>query len=117
MTDHGFVGGNWQALHTVSEYGRAIQIFHLVVFGRASAMRVNIVDIIRGKPGIANRVCYTSDDRLAIGARTRTVESVRHLAAAFEHAKDFGSACFRSIIALKHQCASTFSHHEAIAIL
>src|SRR5215831_17277811 len=69
VTDHGFVRRDWQALHAVPEYGRATEILHLVIFGGASAMRVNVVDITGSKPGVADRVCYTSDDRLAIGAR------------------------------------------------
>src|SRR5262245_52013077 len=103
VADHGFVGGDRQALHALSKYGRATQIFHLVIFGCAGAVRVDVVDIIWSKTGVVDRVCDASDDRLAVGAGTRAVESVCHFAAALNYAQDFGSACFGGVVALKHQ--------------
>ena len=63
------------------------------------------------------RVGDAADDRLAVRARPRAVEGVRHLAAAFQHAEDLGAAGLGRLVAFQHQRAGAFRHHEAVAVL
>ncbi len=63
------------------------------------------------------RVGDAADDRLAVGARARAVEGVRHFAAAFDHPEYLGAARLGVRVAFQHQRAGAFRHHEAVAIL
>ena len=63
------------------------------------------------------RIADAADDRLAVRARAGAVEGVRLLAAAFEHAEDFGAARLGVFEAFEHQRAGAFRHHEAVAVL
>src|SRR5262249_2784732 len=82
VPDHRLIRGNRYRFRALAEYRRYAEIFHLVVLGRAGAMRVDVVDIIGSKTGVRDGVTDAADDGLAVGARAGAVERIRHLAAA-----------------------------------
>ena len=104
-------------LDALAEHGGDAQVFHLVVLRRAGAVRVDVIDVLGRDAGVRERIVHAADDRLAVGARSRAVEGVRHLAAAFEHAEDFRAARLCGFEAFQHQRAGALRHDEAVAIL
>src|SRR5262245_20252396 len=117
MADHRFIRRDRQCFHALTKHGGASKVFHLVVFGSAGAMRVNVVYVVWRQTGVVDRVGYAANDRLAVRARPGTMKGIRHLATTFDHAEDLCSARLGRVVAFQYERARTFSHHETVAIL
>ena len=117
VPDHRFVRGHRNALGALAEYGHHADTFHLVVLGRAGAVRVDVVDVVGREACIGDGVADAADDRLAVRARAGAVERIRHLAAALDHTEDFRAARDGVVQAFEHERAGAFRHDEAIAVL
>ncbi len=117
VSDHRFVGRDRHVLGALAEHRGDAEAFHLVVFRRAGAVGVDVVDFLGFQIGIRDRLADAADDRLAVGTRSRTVERVRALAAAGNDAADLRPARVRCLKAFQHQRAGAFRHHETVAVL
>src|SRR5262245_57459325 len=116
MPDHRFVGRNRDILGLLAHHGGHCKAFHLVIFRGAGAVGVDIVDVVRFKTGIGDRVSEATDDWLAIRTGASSVKRIRQFAATFDNSKNCRSARLRMFVALEYQGASSFGHYEAIAI-
>ena len=84
VADHRLVRRDRNRLCALAEHRRDAEIFHLVVLGRAGAVRIDVVDVVGREPGIGDGVADAADDRLAVGRGAGAVEGIRHLAAALD---------------------------------
>ena len=66
MSDHRFVGRDRNVADVLAEHCGDAQMLHLVVLGRRSAVRIDVVNVLGPDPGISQGVAHTSDDWLAI---------------------------------------------------
>ena len=101
----------------IAEHDRGGVVFHLVVFRRRGAVRVDVVDLFRLDAGIGQRLAHAADDRLAVRAGAGAVEGVGQFAAAGDDAEDLGAARRGGLIAFQHQRAGAFGHDETVAVL
>src|SRR5262249_21890959 len=116
VPDHRLIRGNRYRFRALAEHRRYAEIFHLVVLGRAGAMRVDVVDIIGSKPGVRDGVTDAADDGLAVGARAGAVERTRHLAAARQHAEDLRPASNGGFVVLENEGGGSLRHDKAVAV-
>ena len=116
MPDHRLVRRHRNLRQMFAEHDGGGVVFHLVVFRRRGAVRVDMVDLLRLEAGIGQRLAHAADDRLAVRARAGAVERVGQLAAAGQHAEDLRATGNRGLIALEHQRAGAFGHDETVAV-
>src|SRR5262249_718751 len=89
VPNHRLVGRDRHAAGALAKHGRDAHAFHLVVLGRAGAVGVDIVDVVRREPRIGNGAPDAADDRLTIRARPGAVKTVRQLAPPGDHTENF----------------------------
>ena len=106
VPDHRLVRGDRHGSHPLAEHGDAAHRLHLVVLRRAGAVSVDRVDLVRGEPGIVDRLADRGDDRGAVRARARAVEAVALLAAAEHVAEDRGAPRPRALSASSRTSAA-----------
>ncbi len=80
-------------------------------------MRIDIVDVSRRKPCLAQCHPHRQLRALALWMRRGDVIGIARQAIAYDFGIDFRAARLGMLIFLKHHHACTFAHHKAIAIL
>ena len=101
----------------VAEHDGGGDIFHLVVFRRRGAVRVDVVDLLGLMPASASVLRMQPMIGLPSGLERVRWKEFGQFAAAGDDAEDRGAARDRGLIAFQHQRAGAFGHDEAVAVL
>ena len=99
----------------IAQHGAQRQMFHLVVFGRAGAVGVDVVDLAGLNAGVDKRFADGADHGGAIGARACPVIVVGLFAGTAHDAEDGGTTRLGAVIAFEHDGTGAFGNHEAVA--
>ena len=117
VADHRLVRRDRDARHALAEHGRAAHGFHLVVLGRRGAMGVDVVDLVRRKVGIGERVPDGRDDRRAVRARPGAVEIRRPSRRSRAVAEDRAPRALAVSAFSSTSAAPPSPMHETVAVL
>ncbi len=97
-----------------SEHGAQCIDLDRVAFDRPGAVRVDVVELVRGDPAIRQRLAQCL--RLSGSERLRQVMMVTARAIAGKLGIDSGAALLRTLVRLEHQRGTAFSEHQPGAI-
>ncbi len=116
VAGHRFRGGEHELAGVLAEHGLDRHRLDAIAGRRRRTVRVDVVDLRRGRPGVGQRCAHRADRAVAVDRRRGHVVRIARQAVAGDLGIDPCSAGQRVLALLEQADPRALTHHEAVAV-